>query len=76
MNTPLYYSARVIHDPVNKTYTVYYKHKWYSLQWKYESSYSYYYDSGIQRFEEKKAMDKADALVAKSVVYLVKQDWI
>jgi len=72
----LYRKARVVHDPIGKTFTVEYK-KWYHLLWQEWRTYNYYtsdanYEVKLMAISENNAKNTADSLIQQSVCYEVK----
>jgi len=82
MNKLVNHNARVIHNPTNHEYVVEYKPYWFSF-WKHDSTRKYWTPSGTETYKaelrgiaKQRAIDRAQELVNKSVIFMAKEYYV
>jgi len=82
MNTKVNHNARVIHNPTCQEYVVEYKPYWFSF-WKHDSTRKYWTASGnvtyqaeLREIAKQHAIERAQELVNKSVVFMAKEYYV
>jgi len=74
----LYHNARVVHNPGCEEYDVQYKEYWWSF-WQHNKTFGYWttlegdkYKTELKDKKEKQAIEWAQALVSKAVIFTAK----